>query len=237
MAIFSKIAKYYDVSIVNGRFNHHDIVVRLLPFITKPPIHVADLASGTGAMANAIQLQWPNAKIICEEPSFSMIKLLKKKYSSFIVNCNTLEETKIAKQDLVTIAFNSINYVKPDLLPLVFTRIKSGLNNDGILYFDALTKESAIKILQDNSFLEKTRKSGKLKVYSRLTLDTLFHIFSVNSGKFEEHTQYLVSETKYRELLIQAGFIVLNVLPQAGTMRTEFICKSAGKHINKTQNE
>jgi len=226
MAIFEIIADYYDDNIVNGRFDHDAVVKRLSSFIEESPFFVADLASGTGNMANAVHKHWPLSRVLCEEPSVSMAKLLKKKFPIFLVRRRTLQETRIKSQDLVTIAFNSINYLKPTLLPSVFRRIRLGMNNGGIFYFDALTEESAFDMLNGKAFMEKTRKRGPLTIYSRLTLKKIFHRFSLSNGDLEEHTQYLISEKKYLKLLSSAHFDVLNVRSLPGTLRSEFICKS-----------
>ncbi|MFA4890976.1 MAG: class I SAM-dependent methyltransferase [Candidatus Gracilibacteria bacterium] len=233
MTIFDIIADYYDDSILNGRFNHDDVVKRLEPFIKEAPIFITDLASGTGGMADALHRKWPLAKVICEEPSVAMIKLLKGKFPDFPVHCTTLQETQITSQDLVTVAFNSINYIEPNLLFSVFKRIHSGTRVGGVLYFDALTKESALYMLNGKPFMEKVTKRGELTVCSRLTSEILFHRFSLDNGYFEEHAQYIVSEQEYLRLLLATNFEVLHVQSLPGTLRTEFVCKSVNKNIYK----
>lgn len=234
MSIFDAIANYYDDSVLDGRFNHNDAVKRLAPFIKNYPAFIADLASGTGGMADAVHRKWPSAKVVCEEPSIAMIKLLREKFPDFSIRNKTLQETQITSQDLVTIAFNSINYIEPDILSLVFKRISSGMNNGGVLYFDAITKESALSLLDGKPFLEKISKRGNLTVCSRLTPEVLFHRFSLDNKVLEDHSQYLVSKQEYLKLLSVAKFEVLHVQTLLGTLRTEFICRSADKYVNKT---
>jgi trans-aconitate methyltransferase len=233
MPIFDAIANYYDDSVLNGRFNHDDVVKRLIPFIKQNPTFIADLASGTGGMANALHKKWPSAKVVCEEPSISMIKLLREKFPDFSIHNKTLQETQISSQDLVTIAFNSINYIEPFVLPLVFKRINSGMNNGGVLYFDAITKESALSMLGEKPFLEKISKRGKLVVHSHLTPEVLFHRFSLDNKVLEDHSQYLVSKQEYLELLSVVKFEVLHVQTLLGTLRTEFICRSVDRCVSK----
>jgi len=234
MSTFDAIANYYDDSVLNGRFNHDDVVKRLIPFIKQNPTFIADLASGTGGMADAVHRKWPSAKVVCEEPSVAMAKLLRKKFPDFLVHHKTLQETQITSQDLVTIAFNSINYIEPDIILSVFKRINSGMSNGGILYFDAITKESALSMLDEKPFMEKISKRGKLIVYSRLTPEVLFHRFSLDNKVLENHSQYLVSKQEYLKLLSVAKFEVLHVQTLLGTLRTEFICRLADKYVNKT---
>jgi|GEM_PF-2335839 len=233
MSTFDAIANYYDDSVLNGRFNHDEVVKRLIPFVKQYPTFITDLASGTGGMAGALHKKWPSAKIVCEEPSLAMTKLLKEKFPDFSIHNKTLQETQITSQDLVTIAFNSINYIESSALSSVFKRINSGMNNGGILYFDAITKESALSMLDGKPFLEKISKRGKLTVCSRLTPEVLFHRFSIDNKVLEDHSQYLVSKQEYLELLSEAQFDVLHIQTLLGTLRTEFVCKSVDKCVSK----
>ena len=226
MAVFDLIADSYDESIANGRFDYATALAHLMPFIKKSPLRIADLASGTGNMAHELHKQWPLAEIICEEPSGEMIKILKRKFPYFATHQKTLQNTEIKNQDLVTIAFNAINYIKPDEAGSVFRSIRAGMSKEGLLYFDALTTESAFAVLNGEPLIKKTSSRGKLTISHRLTPELLSHRFSIGNKKVEEHTQYLVSKQGYLTTLSSTNFKTLFAQPVPATMRTEFICEA-----------
>jgi len=226
MKIFESLAEFYDTNVVDGRFDHDQAVQKIVPFITSSIFAISDLASGTGDMAGAAEKRWPSAKIHCEEPSPSMIAMLKKKYPHFSTKLCSLEETEILDQDLVMIAFNSINYVQPSLLLQVFKKIREGMRYDRIFYFDGMTIESAQKMLKGEEVLTRVRNRGSLKITTTLTNTQLSHVFTMENGTSEYHTQYLVSEDEYRSLLTYCKFRLDYVDSLKESLRTIFICRS-----------
>lgn len=227
MTPFDLIANNYDDSIVRGRIDYETLVDRISSFVKASPSTIADLASGTGNMANALHERWPEAHIVCEEPSLAMVKILQSKFPFFEVRRKSLQETEICLQELITVAFNSINYVIPRELPGVFERIRTGLKMGGIFYFDALTTESASQLLNGKQSLEKSDSRGDLAIERCLTSKKLVHIFTTKNGDVEHHTQHLVSHAQYMLFLQASHFEVLDIhQSKSHTLRTEYICKA-----------
>jgi len=190
------------------------------------PLSIADLAAGTGKMASALHQQWPDARIVCEEPSLAMLEILQGRHPHFEVHPTSLQSPLILNQDLVTIAFNSLNYVQPQSLNEVFCALRGGMNSERILYFDVLTTESAMMMLGGNKELDKVRTRDILSVYTKLTDRLLLNLFMLPDGTTEEHVQFLVSEEAYNQLLYQNGFELLHKSPIPNTLRTEYYCQS-----------
>ena len=224
MTIFDLIADSYDTTISEGRFSYSDVIHLIESFVISEPRLIADLASGTGNMAYALSKRWPMAQILCQEPSSEMVAVLKKKYPTLRVEQKSLEQIDIEKQDVVTVAFNSINYLEPDVLPYVFEKIGRAISKNGIFYFDALTIESAHELLGSKEYLEKTVERGNLIIKHRLTKETLTHNFYLENGSFEEHVQYLINRNYYEELVILSGMSILLSCNIKNTMRTQFVC-------------
>lgn len=142
--LFTIIAELYDKKLAGNRFDYGATVDFIASFLKKPPVIIADLASGTGLMADAILKKWNVVTIHCEEASINMITLFEKRLPHTPIFYRKLQKSDIPKQtDLVTIAFNSINYVSPDELSDVFSRIRKRMSPNGILYIDTLLKSLA----------------------------------------------------------------------------------------------
>ena len=202
------------------------VVSKLSQIIESPIYRIADLAAGTGAMAKALASQWPDAQIYCEEPSTAMIAILKMNMPYTQILKTDLQNTEITDQDLVTIAFNSINYVQPNELNKVFQRIRMGMKDSSILYFDALTVENAKLLLENRTSIEKTTQRPNIEVIQKLTHNTLSHKFLQNGSIIEEHIQYLVELQDYLSVLSESGFHIIETNNKNRSLRCELYCKA-----------
>ena len=227
MAVFDLIASSYDDSISGGRFSYLDVIQMIEPFMESEPRLICDLASGTGNMAAALNERWPSAHILCQEPSREMIKILKRKHQNFQVEQTNLEQTDIINQDIITVAFNSINYLQPDVIPEVLKKIKNGLSPKGIFYFDALSMEAAMNLLQANEYIEKEIKRGELTIKHKLTKVQIFHKFSLENGVSEKHIQYLLSKGECERFVEKSGMRILRFKECEDSLRMSFVCNLA----------
>jgi ubiquinone/menaquinone biosynthesis methyltransferase len=159
--LFSIVAPAYDIITIILSFGRDKFwkkkLISILPQITSPTC--LDIASGTGDIADALSIKYPQADITGLDLNYNMIELAKKKYN--------FKNIKFIQGDMCN--FKNIKFIQGDMCKIEFTENKFDIITGGY----ALRNAPDLKIALNEIF--RLLKIGGIAVF----LD-----FSKNKNKF-----------------------------------------------------
>ena len=159
------------------------------------PRKILELASGTGAMTEALLKVFPESKITGLDVSRSMLKIAEERLSKFppgsckFINSSmeNLRKVTAEKYDLVVLVNSSISYLTSmkevsNLFKEVFQVLRSG----GIFYFDIASDRHIKEVFQNAVFIEEGPLEENL---SRKIMGKSYRSFyCVWSNEYDEST-------------------------------------------------
>ncbi len=225
--IYSALAEVYDSLMDDVNYElWADFIDEILMVHHPEPVHLLELACGTGSMALSLE-ELECYEITATDASESMIRKARekaKKHHSKI-SFEVMDFLSIdldGKFDAVIMAFDSINYLhqKEQILTLM-GQVKKVLKPEGIFIFDFTTPRNSVKSIRylhkekgsDGSrfrYSRTSRYNHKLKIHTNDFL--IKEVDEKNRSKNifrESHKQKIYTLTQMKEIIGDTDFKIL----------------------------
>lgn len=179
---------------------------------------VLELGCGTGSFALEMQPRGP-FDYLATDRSADMVRVAREKAAARRVPV-TFEEAEFltfnvpARFDLVLLLYDGLNYLlDPDQVCKLFLRALDALKPGGVFIFDQSTPANSVNneaLFEDQdksddfSYVRRSRYDASTRMHT-----TTFDITVGTESFFEEHLQRAYDLSEIRDLLEQAGFVIL----------------------------
>jgi len=183
----------------------------------KNPKSVLEIGCGTGKFG--AKFSSAGYEIIGLDFSLDMLRVAKTRtYKNFRTFCGNMQNFSLSKKmDFIFSVHDTMNY---NLTREEFTKtlnsVKNSMHKDSIFMFDVTTEYNIIKNFQNSKSLYSTHETKILwdnyydksekKIYSYLEFKNL----KTKKKSKETHIQKIYSQEEIENLLLDAGFIILD---------------------------